>query len=233
MRILHYLTVSVMVCATALMCGCIDAEPTLMLKKDGSGIMDLEYTISEQSITQFRAMVKLREELAAASGGSAGEIDPIIKAFYDPTEERYKQVFQPLGKSGARIEEITIDTRNAARSVHIRVLFKSLEDLAKTELFTKHNITLATNKQGNRVLRRNAGKRTDDYSSRLSVEEQETLIPILAGFRVVIRVNTPGMILRSNASKTSRYTAQWLFEYDKNPDAVTDIQNRPLEVVFQ
>jgi hypothetical protein len=225
------LTIAV-ICAICAITGCIQAEPTLILKEDGSGTFDLEYSISEQSITQFRAMMRLRDELMAASGKPAAPPDdPLIMLFYNPAEKAFTTFFSKYKANGIRIAKISVDTRNASKKTHIRLDFESLSQIAQTDLFTNHRISLQKNKAGDYILKRD---KTDKDSSNktLSQQEHEGLTPLLGGFNVTVRVNTPGMILRSNAAKTSRFTAQWTFNYNKNPHAITDLHDSLMQLTF-
>lgn len=225
------LLISVAACGICLTHGCIQAEPTLILKKDGSGSFDLEYSISEQSITQFKAMIKLRDQLAAASKDAASTSDPMTMLFYDPSEKGFTDLLGKYSKQGVDIEKLSIKSRNAARQVHIRLRFESLAKLVQTDIFNSYRISLQKNKNGDYILKRDGIKKANS-SERISDEERQVLTPLLRGFNVTARVNTPGMILRSNATKTSRFTAQWDFNFDRNPNAITDMHRNLLEVTF-
>ncbi len=220
------------ICAICAITGCIQAEPTLILKEDGSGSFDLEYSISEQSITQFRAMMKLRDELMAASGKPAAKPDdPLIMLFYNPSKEAFIAFFKKYKANGIRIAKISVDTRNASKKTHIRLDFESLPRMAQTDLFTSHRISLQKNKAGDYILKRDKADKASNNKT-LSPQEHEELTPLLGGFDVTVRINTPGMILRSNAAKTSRFTAQWDFNYNKNPNAITDLHDSLIQLTF-
>lgn len=231
MRILSRIALLATVCSMCIISGCIQAEPTLILKEDGTGTFDVEYSISEQAITQFKAMLKLRDALASASNKPLKPDDPLVMLFYNPSEKGFTDFFSKYANAGIKIEQIVINARNASKQVHIRLNFESLTKVAETDLFTNYRMSLQKTKNDDYTLKRDGIKNIDTEKT-TSLEEQKMLTPLLSGFKVTARVNTPGTILRSNATKTSRFTAQWDFNYDRNPKAISDIHESLMEITF-
>lgn len=224
--ILFILTAAV----TMITSGCIESEPTLILKKDGSGVLDVEYSIPEQTITTFRAMMKLHEEITTASHESMQSVDALTSIFFDPSEDAMRREFEKYTKNHTTIETISVESKQSARRVHLRIAFKNISDLAESDLIKKYRITISRNSSGDYLLTRK--KNNPDSDTTFSHDEQKDLSTMLNGFRVTVRINTPGTIIASNASRSSRYTAEWDFDYNKDPSALIKLQNQLLEVSF-
>lgn len=218
-------------CLFALISGCIEAEPTMIIKEDASGVFDLAYSIPEQTVIQFKAMTKLRDDLNDAADKPSQHDDPLTLLFFDPSEEGFRSEFQKLADKGITIEKISLGTRNAARQVNIRLKFRKLSDVLATDICRQYRISLSKDDQGNYTLKRE-GINTTNTNELYAKPEQEMVTPILAGFRVLVKINTPSLILKTNASRTSRFTAEWEFNFDKNLNAVVDLQSKPMEVTF-
>ena len=94
-------------------------------------------------------------------------------------------------------------------------------------------------------------KRLDDSQERRSLHRQvmnllrqqdqliqddsilaQTLHPLMGGLSLVFRVNTPGAILETDATRRSRNRAEWVFDFDSDPRVLGTLQNRNMTVIF-
>ena len=216
--------------------GCIRIEQTLTIKKDASGSCDIYYSMSEQTIVQLKAMLKLREQMAAASENISGLIqeDDFTRMLIDPIENDMRREIKKYEKYGITLERMKVESRNAWRHVRMKILFDNLEEAAKTDVFQEYGFSLSKNTNGNYLFYRKG--ENDDSKKTRKFSDHETvrlLTPLLGGFKVVLRLNTPGKILKTNAPQKSLYSAIWNFDFDKNPDAVLGLQNESLMLVFE
>jgi hypothetical protein len=228
--ILHATLLAILISAT----GCIKAEPVLTIKQDGSGSLDLDYSISEQATRQFKAMFKLQEELAAARDETA-----IINKnstsflFIEPDQERIEKKLAEYKELGITVEYLKVDTSGTSRTVKLKVSFKDVAALSKTDLFPTFGFTLAKTPNGTYIMRHanpNASKvKKPDLSKPDTVRE---LSSMLAGLSVTIRLNTPGRILKTNGQQSTATSVTWGFDFNRNPSALIDLQTKVLAVEF-
>jgi hypothetical protein len=230
---MKHLPVALAALAT-LVSGCIQVDETLTLEKNGSGNLEIIYSVPEQTISQMKAMFKLREQMAALSGEPAVETreDVFEKIFFDPSEDSIRRELKKYEPLGITISTLKIESRNSARNVNLKVAFTDLPRLSKADFFPDHGFTLIRAQNGNYLFSRapqgEHGYEVQDFGPGTS----GLLSPILGGFRVAIKVTTPGKILETNASRKTLYNAAWVFNYDKDPDAITALQKQYLKIVF-
>lgn len=214
--------------------GCIKVDQTLVIQKDGSGVFQLDYSVSEQSVTQMKAMLKLAEQLAGPSGEviPADDADALMEWLFNPDEAEIKRWLDPYRDAGIVLEKFKTETKNAWRSVELKITFKDLAKLAKTDFFPAYGFSLLRNKAGDYVFHRRASGDLDvglDFSEPATAR---TLSPWLAGFRVVSKVNVPGRILDTNAHQRSLYSGAWIFDHNRDVDAVVAMQRQAMTIVF-
>jgi len=215
--------------------GCINIDQTLDIQKDASGSFDLIYSISEQAVTQIEAMLKLKEQMAMAAGETAPATDEDrhVSLLLSPTEDQIRREIKKYAEYGITVESLTVESKNAWRHVQLKVLFKNLADVAQTDFFPQYGFSLSRNSNGDYVFfRANENK---DYSTSMDLIDPETvslLMPILAGFKIHTKINTPGRILKTNAHRKSLYSAVWSFDVDSDPDSLCALQNQDMKIVF-
>ena len=231
MKYTRCLLILLMICGAM---GCIKAEPVLTIRPDGSGALELDYSISEQASRQFKAMFKLQEQLAAAREEEVS-IDRQCTSFLfiEPDQTRIQKKLEQYKKLGISVQSIKVDTSGTWRTVNLKVSFKSIESLSKTDLFPTFGFTLMKNQAGDYVMQHvnpNASQvEKPDLSSPATVKE---LSSILAGLSVSIKVNTPGQILRTNGQQSMANSVSWDFDFNRNPSALVDLQTKALIVEF-
>jgi hypothetical protein len=216
-------------------CGCLEVDEALTINRDGSGTCELAYSISEQAIVQMKAMLKLKAQMEEAAGesdkASTGKGADYTFLFAEPADEHLRRGFGQYEKHGLVLEDLKVEARDGRRNVRMKISFPGLDSLSKTEFFPEHRLSIARNPEGSCVLELvpMSGEKVPRITDEDTVRQ---LVPLLSGFRVTLKVNTPGRITETNASEKSDRTATWTFDFDKNPNAVPDLQNGLMKVVF-
>jgi len=215
--------------------GCIKVDQKLTIREDGRGSLALDYSISEQSITQIKAMFKLRDQLAELSGETSPPV-PVSEEsllFLNPDEKAIGRKMKSYEELGIHVEKLKVRTVNAWRHVEMQARFDDLANLAKADFFSDYGFSLSKDANGNYLLSRPrmeaAGDAASDYLGKNTVE---LLTPILSGFNVVLSVTTPGIILDTNAPRKSTYSAAWIFDFNRNPNAFLGLQRQDFRIVF-
>ncbi len=230
MKISHFFLAAVLILP-----GCIKVDGTLSLEKNGAGNLELIYALPEQTVTQMKSMFKLRDQLDSVMGQTVPKTleDDFEQAFFDPSEDRIKQLVKKYEKSGITLDTLKVETRNAVRNVILKLMFSDLKQLSSADFFQKHGFSLFRNKNDTYTFTRSPD--TGQTPSQAPLTEAESvgmLSPILGGFRVALKVNTPGRIIETNASRKTLYNAAWIFEFDKNPKALETLQKQSMKIVF-
>ncbi len=215
--------------------GCIQMEHDLRIADDGSATYRLDYAISEPAISRFRAMFKLKDDLAVAAGeASPGkELEPLLAAFLDPEEAEIRKQLEAFADAGVSVKSIHQETRAAWRHIELELEVANLATLAGNPFFARHGFDLTRNDEGQYVWSRSPHI-TDVGSipAAPSDPELEQITPILAGFKTVVRVTPPGRILSTTAFQTTLQTAVWEFDFNRQPTAVQTLQRQHFHIVF-
>ncbi|OGV60058.1 MAG: hypothetical protein A2283_19825 [Lentisphaerae bacterium RIFOXYA12_FULL_48_11] len=231
MKIFRLYTVVMM----ALMSGCIKVDETLTLEKNGSGNLELIYAIPEQTVSQMKSMFKLREQMDTVLGHAMPRTieDEFEQVFFDPSEDRIKLLVKKYEKLGITMDTLKVETRNAVRNVTLKVAFADLGEVARADFFPRHGFSLFRNNDDTYTFSRLPDNDETILKPRgIAPESAGLLSPVLSGFRVALKVNTPGKIFESNASRKALYNAAWIFDFDKDPNAVETLQNQSMKIIF-
>lgn len=215
--------------------GCLKVDQTLTLEKNGSGNLEILYSIPEQTVTQMKSMFKLRDQMDTVLGQTSPQTkeDEFERTFFDPSEEQIKRLVKKYEKFGITVDMLKVETRNAARNVSLKLVFADLGQVAKADFFPRHGFSLFRNNDNTYTFSRSPDNdETILKPNEITPESAGLLTPVLSGFRVSLKVNTPGKILESNASRKTLYNAAWIFEFDKDPNAVELLQNLSMKIVF-
>ena len=216
--------------------GCIRSESKLVLNADGSAEFEISYSMAEQTITQLRAVRKLRDDLRAAAGDTSPDDwqNAFLQAFTDPVEARVREELAKYEPYGVTVEKVDIQARNAWRYALIKVKCSDMAALGKTHLFKEYGFTLTRNPDDTYLMARDQncvepGVKPDFDD----LETARTLGSVLAGFSIGISVQVPGRIIKNNASNVSLYSADWDFDFNRDRNAMTAFQNHKLRLQFQ
>jgi len=216
--------------------GCLKMEHDLRFMEDGTATYRLKYAISEQGITQLRAMDKLKADLAVASGEPppGSEMDPLLLAFLDPNDGVIREAIQQYEGDGIKLKKLEVESRSAWRSVDLTLEIADLKKVNETEFFKTHGFNLTRDKDRRYVFSRDPHiNRPGEVAKAPSEEDLKQLIPIVAGFKTTVNITTPGRILATTAFRTTLYTASWVFDFDSEPGAIQALQRQPFRIVFE
>lgn len=227
--------------------GCLKVEQTITLNKDGSCNLEMTYGMSKQNIEQLKTMQKLASAAANDDFNEAEAMNrdnSVSQTLFEFNEENVRKKFQELEPFGVKLEKLESETRNDWKYINVLVSFKDLDALMKTEFFNKGAFSLTKNKEGNYVFSQsvanyghiqNNSSSSDHDSQRLMLQQ---LAPLLKGLKIIVNVKVPGKILESNAMQkninndNSDNVATWVYDLDKDPEALYKIQKSQMMVVF-
>jgi len=101
--------------------GCLKCDMILDLAKDGSGSLEVNYSISENSISQLDAFAQLTRQLDAVSGKQPDALlkDPDMLLFLRPEEEQLKKRLSAYQKNGLTVEKLRVSSNNARASASL------------------------------------------------------------------------------------------------------------------
>jgi len=231
----HYAASLLLALLPLLSAGCIQMEHDLRISDDGSANYRLVYAISEPAIARFRAMFKLKDDLAVAAGETppGKELEPLLAAFLDPEEAEIRKQLEAFAEAGVSIKSIHQETRAAWRHIELELEVANLATLAGNPFFARHGFDLSRNDEGQYVWSRSPHI-TDvgGIPATPSATELDELTPILAGFKTVVKVTPPGRILSTTAFRTTLQTAAWEFDFNRQPTAVQTLLRQHFHIVF-
>jgi len=220
----------------ALAAGCIRSESKLTLNADGTAAFEISYSMAEQTIKQLKAVRTLRDDLNQAGDAAPQPSwqDAFIDVFVDPVEERIREEIAKYEPYGVAAEKVEVQSRNNWRHVVIRIRCSDLPAMGKTHLFGEYGFSLARKDDGTYLMTRM--QRCPPPPAKPDYDDPETarlLGSILAGYSIRISVQVPGRIVGGNAARTSLYSSDWDFDFNRDRDAMTKFQNHELKLQFQ
>ncbi len=234
-NIMRSATTMLLASLPVLFVGCIQMEHDLRIADDGSATYRLEYAISEQAVSRFRAMFKLKEDLAVAAGEAppGKELEPLLAAFLDPDEAKIRKQLAAFADAGVSIKSIRQEPRAAWRTIALELEVADLATLAGNPFFVRHGFDLYRNTEGQYVWSRSPHI-TDVGSipATPSAAELKQITPIMQGFRTAVRVTPPGRILSTTAFRTTLQTAAWDFDFNRQPTAIQTLLRQHFHIVF-
>jgi hypothetical protein len=215
--------------------GCVKMEQNLILRENGSGSLELNYSIAEQTVGQIDSILKLSRDLESVQGtnAAANVSADLSRLLFSPQKAEILAKLKEYEQFGIVTDKAEIKTRDIRRTVSIKVRFNSLSDLAKTDVFQAYGFSVQKDRNGSYVLSRDPAVQNPairpDYSD---AETARMVTPLLNGFHVSFSISTPGRIIESTGVSAGPYTTTWLYDFDRNPNAVTALQSQQFRVVF-
>ena len=216
--------------------GCIEMSHDVRISPDGTVDYRLTYSITETAISQFKALDRLMTDLAEVEGrrGSGFDLDPVLRAFIDPRDDKLAAVLEPFKESGLIVSDLRVRSRDARRTVECRLLIRDLRLLADTEFFRKYGFDLRKEAEGRySFLRRPIIDEALWSSPDIDAESRRQLELLLSGFRCEVQVTVPGRIIGSTAHRTRLHTATWEYTFATMPDVLLRLQKQAFRVVFE
>ncbi len=215
--------------------GCIEMDHHLQIQRDGSAVYRLHYAITEQAITQFRAMFSLRRDLALAEGSvPARDPAPLIMTFLDPSTSAIREQLQQWQQYGVSMRSLRQNTRPQWRDFSLVLDIEDISRLADIPFFAQQGFSLERKETGQYIFNRPAlVKSADRIPPNFSQQEIEHIRPFLAGFSTEVRIEVPGRITSTTANQTSLQTAIWTFDFNRRPESLHQLMLQQFHVIFQ
>lgn len=216
--------------------GCLKMEHNLRFKEDGSVTYSLKYSISEQAVVQFRAMEKLKGQLAEARGEPKPgiEMDPLLHMFLDPDDASLRKAIEKYESDGVVIKELEVRTLSAWRHVDLKIEIKNPQKIVESRFFKDNGFNLTKDDSGNYIFSRDPHiNRPGEIAKVPTEKELKQLIPIVSGFNTTVRISVPGRIISTTAFNNSRNRASWIFDFDREPGAIQALQHQAFRVEFK
>jgi hypothetical protein len=208
--------------------GCIHVDQTLTLEKNGSGMVDLTYAMSEESIAQWQDVA--RNMFDSPNHGNSSSIMP-----FDFSDQDIRDDFKEY-EPDVVLQSVKSETRDGWKYRRMVISFRSLAGLSKAGFLADRNISLVKDARGNYVFTQQAGPEGNlppELAALDGTLADSLFSGMMQGFRAAIRVKTPGRILETNAPEKSERTARWLFDSERDPDALQKVQQASLRIVFE
>lgn len=216
------------VALAALLAGCIHVEEILRIEKDGSGVIDLTYGMSEENAARMQGLAQ--GMMADAEGGANTASMP-----FGFTEEEIRKDFKAYEPSGVVLKTVTTESREGWKYRRMVIQFPSLRALAETGFLSDRNLTVSRNADGNYVFCQlsDTNSRPAELAGNGDAQTEAALKEVMKGFRAVIRIETPGRILETTTADKTERSATWTFDFDQDPKALDRIQASTLKIVFE
>jgi hypothetical protein len=215
--------------------GCLKFQEELIIKDNGSGTLELNYSIAEQMITQIQAMNKLRETLDTQSASNTAQKVSLdwTKFLFDPQKDEIVAKLKEYEPLGIASEKVEIKSRDIRRDVNVKIRFNSLDSLVKTDFFREFGFAITKHPSGAYIFERAPAAGTEAVRPDFSNPETVRMIsPLMSGFNVSLSISTPGRIIDTTGTTAGPYTTAWSYDYDQNPNALTALRNQRFRVAF-
>lgn len=216
--------------------GCIKLQEELIIKDNGSGTLELNYSIAEQMVTQIQAMNKLRAELDARAASNVvqkASTTDWTRLLFDPQKDELAARLKEYEPLGITTEKVEIKSRDIRRTVNVKVRFNSLDGLIKTEFFREFGFSITKHPSGAYIFERAAATGTETVRPDFSNPDTARMVnPLMSGFNVSLSISTPGRIIETTGATAGPYTTTWTYDYDQNPNALAALRNQRFRVAF-
>lgn len=223
-------TIPLVICS-----GCLKCDLTLDITKNGAGFIEVNYSISENAVSQLNALANVTKQLDAVSGRKPETVlkDPDMMLFLTPEEDKLRKRLSVYKKNGLTIDKLRVSSNNAWRNVELRLNFLNIADVARADFFPDAGFSLYRRSNGSYVfLRKSISEAAKNKNILLTADTQRLIAPILEGFDVSIRIHTPGRILDSNAHSKAVASATWTFDQERDPSAFQKLQKQEFVILI-
>lgn len=212
--------------------GCIKVDQTLTLNKDGSGILDIHYGMSEQAIAQLEAMEKMGQAMAE-SGGEAIDMDSDAPFDLDFDEAKVREEFESKGLEGVELVSAKSKTADGWRFMELQLSFDNLAALKQTDFFDDSELSLTQDAEGNYVLvQRSTDSEAVGEMEDMDPQMLQQMAAMFAGMQIANRFVVPTEIVETNATAVDGRAAAWIYDIEKDPAILMQLQDFNMRVVF-
>lgn len=209
--------------------GCVKVDQTLILEEDGSGTVDLTYGMSEESISEWQDVA--RNMLDSSSADSSSPVMP-----FDFSDEDVRNDFKEFEHDGVTLRSLKTEARDGWKFRRMVIDFKNLAALAKAGFLGDRDISLMKDPQGNYIFTQQVGREGNlppELAAFTGISANSLFSGMMQGFKAMIRVKTPGRIIETNAPEKSERQAEWMFDLERDPEALQKVQEASLRIVFE
>lgn len=222
--------------ALTLLCGgCLNMTAALRLDPDGSGELDLTYSVSSRFAQELSVFGRLQEQTLPPGmpdqAGSRPLFDMVDRFRFDPASARLNFLL-PAG--AVALHETEHEFRKARKQITVKLGFTSLADLAGTRFFAGYRFRVRQVSADTYALEIRAPDGVDlpGQVQDLELDTQKTLEALLAGFAATISVSVPGDIREADSARIDGRTAIWAFDFDEDPRAAELAATTTYHIVF-
>ena len=210
--------------------GCLQVDQHLTLNADGSGSFVLRYGMAQATIDQMAAVSKEAMMLE----GLTNEVDDASPFDFD--EEEIRRDFKSYEAHGVTLRSVKIDNQAGWKYVNLDIAFTNLEGLARTEFIADHALSLRRQPDGSYVLRQAAPAEKlapEDLAGLDEASIRAMMAEMMKGFRAAMKISVPGKITATTAPTNDGHTASWVYDLDRDPQALERAQKTEIQVAFE
>jgi hypothetical protein len=195
---MRQLYLSALAAAVFAAAGCVQAEQEFTLKADGAAELKFSYAMSEQTIAQIEAMQKNNPD-AKAQGGLPFD------------EKAIRETFEKQKTAGVELKSLKVESKDGTRRINLEASCKDLVAAGKAAGGNKPSgMSLVKNAEGNYVMTIGGGQLGGmgggDVPEEQKKQQQAMAKTMMAGLKVVVKVNLPADIVESNGKDGMRVT---------------------------
>jgi hypothetical protein len=207
--------------------GCLRLESTLTLEDNGTGRLEIQYTLPDPTITQMQAVFQLQDDLIRATGGTPEKQVSIERILANPDTASLRRALRARLPKGVTLEQAFVDQRRGNRRIRVTLAFNKLATLAASDLFKKTGMVVKQQNDGSTLVSvPPMNKARERIVSPTTRPEETTLVDNPAGdLRVQFRVRVNGRIHETSAHRRSRQTISWVFDQSTDERALVRLQN--------
>ena len=195
-----------------LLAGCVHYEQDVILRADGSGEVIVGYFLPDSTRRIMGGYLEPKDPNAS--------LDRIFDA------DAVRREFESYESLGVRLKDIQIADEETGRHVRMELAFDSLDGLTKTPLFSESRVSLRRRDGGPYVFLQTGSIPTRRPAHAVDPFE-------FMGLRVELQYTVPGRIHRTNADRHDENTAAWIFDLDRDPNALRRLERPHLRIEFE
>lgn len=183
-------------------------------------------------MAQIDSAVGLARQMDAAAGSNVvagADRDLENPLFFE--EDRISRAFRKYRDGGVTLDAVKVSVREGWKYADLTISFRSLDALSRLWLFENSVITVKRTPEGNYLLYQQPVNFAGDVDLRDPAVMRD-LGPLLSGFQVSVKIESPARVMDSNALRQADRTVQWDANLDRDPASLGRLQAGGLYVVL-
>lgn len=226
-------TIPLLLSVILLSTGCLRLESSLTVQEDGSGLLQIQYSLPDPAIAQMAAAFELQDHLIEAAGEKVPATPSLTRLLANPNDATLRRAFLTAAPKGLTLQQLIVDQRRGNRRVKIELAFTSLDALTRASFFQHANISLTKHDDGSTQLALPAMTQGTPQATTPAESEQHRAVSDLSGdLRALIRITVPGHIHETSAHRQARQTVSWIFDATSDNRALAKLQNTTFMLRF-